>query len=161
MNRKISVIGLGYVGLPLAIAAAKANFRVVGIDLNNEKLKNFAAGIAVVEGVDSLELSKMIKSKNLIVTNDFSEIKESEIVVVCVPTPLTDKSEPDLSHILSATDQLAIHIDPKTLIIFESTVSPGTTRDILTPRIMKIFRVSMDELRVAFSPERTDPANLL
>ena len=161
MNRKISVIGLGYVGLPLAIAAAKANFRVVGIDLNNEKLKNFAAGIAVVEGVDSLELSRMIKSKDLTVTNDFSEIKESEIVVVCVPTPLTDKSEPDLSHILSATDQLAIHIDPETLIIFESTVSPGTTRDILTPRIMKIFRVSMDELRVAFSPERTDPANLL
>ena len=148
-------------GLPLAIAASKANFRVVGIDLNSEKLKNFAAGIEVVEGVDSLELSKMIKSKDLVVTNDFSEIKESEIVVVCVPTPLTDKSEPDLSHILSATDQLAVHIGPKTLIIFESTVSPGTTRDILTPRLMKISRISIDELLVAFSPERTDPANLL
>ena len=92
-------------GLPLAISASKANFKVVGIDLNSEKLKSFAAGIEVVEGVDSLELSKMIKSKDLVVTNDFSEIKGSEIVVVCVPTPLTDKSEPDLSHILSATDQ--------------------------------------------------------
>ena len=148
-------------GLPLAIAASKANFKVVGIDLNSEKLKNFEAGIEVVEGVDSLELSKMIKSKDLVVTNDFSEIKGSEIVVVCVPTPLTDKSEPDLSYILSATDQLAVHIGPKTLIIFESTVSPGTTRDILTPRLMKITRVSMDELLVAFSPERTDPANLM
>lgn len=161
MNRKISVIGLGYVGLPLAIAAAKANFRVVGVDINGEKLEKFKQGIQVVEGVSSFELTELIESKSLIVTSDFLAIKESEIVVVCVPTPLTDKSEPDLSYILSATDELANYVNTNTLVIFESTVSPGTTREILTPRISAKSGVSASDLLVAFSPERTDPANLL
>jgi len=158
---EIAVIGLGYVGLPLAIAAAKAGFQVTGIDLDKNKINNIQNSFSNVEGIDNNDLDSLIKDGKLAVTNDFSRIKESKIVIVCVPTPLTLDEQPDLSFVIDATKQLSIHIKEDTLVIFESTVSTGTTRNILTPIITEVSKLSQDKFLVAFSPERIDPANLI
>ena len=160
MVDEIAVIGLGYVGLPLAIAAAKAGFYVTGIDLDKNKINDIQNGFSSIEGIDISDLGNSIKEKKLAVTNDFSRIKQSRIVIVCVPTPLTLDHQPDLSFVVDATEQLSIHIKEDTLVIYESTVSTGTTRNILTPLIADLSKLSQDKFLVAFSPERIDPANL-
>lgn len=159
MSRKISIIGLGYVGLPLAITASTRGFKVIGIDKNVERLNLLKTGSSGVEGIDKSDLLAAINSCRLELSNDYADIDGSEIVLICVPTPLNNLSMPDLSHLESAAKSIAPYIRQGTLIILESTVEPGTTRNFVLPIIENGSGLDKNEFLIAFSPERIDPLN--
>jgi len=156
---QVGVIGLGYVGLPLAVAAANSGFQVLGIDTNDDKIENIINGTLSIDGVRQEELVQLFQSRKLNVSTEYKLLEKSEIVVICVPTPLTENHKPDLEFVLNATGELAKHIKKDTLIILESTVSPGTTREVLAPLIEQNSDLTCDDYFLAFSPERIDPAN--
>jgi len=159
MNKQISVIGLGYVGLPLAVAAAKSSYKVFGIDLDSEKINTINKGIPSVEGICDSELLSLIKNGKLTARTDYSSIIDSEVVLICVPTPLTENSEPDLSFLELAVKCMAENLSRGTLVILESTVSTGTTQKIVIPMIEKYSKLDISEIHLVFSPERIDPIN--
>ena len=152
---KVSIIGQGYVGLSLAIAAEKAGHQVVGFDVNAALVKQLQSGISHVEGVNSSELQS---AKNYVPTSDASRINGSEIVIIAVPTPLDERRQPDLSYLNSACQIIARNLKNKALIINESTSFPGTLRDLISAQIEK--ETGLGHLYAA-SPERVDPGNLL
>lgn len=153
------MIGLGYVGLPLVIETLKANFIVYGIDVNTQKIDNIKSGIVDVEGVDVQNILDELENRNLFLKSDFSSVAEVDIVVICVPTPLTLEHEPDLSYISSAIIQISEFLKNGALIIIESTVGPGTMRDLVLPLIEKKSNLNRNEFYLAYSPERVDPLN--
>jgi UDP-N-acetyl-D-glucosamine dehydrogenase len=157
--RKVAIIGQGYVGLPLAVVAAQSGIQTVGIEINPKKVELLNLGISDVEDVKSSDLASLINKKLYRVTSDYSSIKGVDIVVICVPTPLTTSGEPDLSLIVEATKSFSKHLSKGVLIILESTVAPGTTREILIPLIEKESGLSESNFDVAYSPERIDPSN--
>jgi len=152
---KVSIIGQGYVGLSLAIAAEKSGHQVVGFDVNAELVKQLQSGISHVEGVNSVELQS---AKNYVPTFDSSQINGSDIVIIAVPTPLDENRKPDLSYLNSACQIIAENLKNKALIINESTSFPGTLRDLISAQIEKAS--GLGHLYAA-SPERVDPGNLL
>ena len=156
---KISVVGLGYVGLPLAVAAAQSGYEVFGLDINEKKIADLNRGISIISDVKSFEISELILQKKLIVSTDFSNVRNCQIILICVPTPLNYKKLPDLTFIESAIKSFAKYLSRGSLIILESTVEPGTTRNILVPLLEQGSGLERSEFHVAFSPERIDPAN--
>ena len=152
---KVSIVGQGYVGLPLGLAALDGGHEVVGIDLNSEVTKQLAAGISTILDVSDTQIGSALLTQRYSFANDFKWVATSDIVVICVPTPLGIDRKPDLSHLTSALDAIATHMQPGTLIINESTVSPGTTRGLIKESLDKAG-VPYD---LAYSPERIDPAN--
>ena len=152
---KVSIIGQGYVGLSLAIAADKSGHQVVGFDVNDNLIKQLQNGVSHVEGVDSFELQS---ANNYMATSDSTQINGSEIVIIAVPTPLDENRKPDLSFINSACKIIAENLKNKALIINESTSFPGTLRDLISAQIEKAS--GLGHLYAA-SPERVDPGNLL
>lgn len=152
------VIGLGYVGLPLAVAAAKSGYEVYGLDIDDAKIESIKRGISPVEDISDIEIQDAI-SRNLKVGSDFSVAEKSNIVIICVPTPLDVDRKPDLSLIDAAVESFAKHLVKSTLVILESTVQPGTTRNYLVPLISKYSTLTPSEFNIAYSPERIDPAN--
>ena len=152
---KVAVVGQGYVGLPLAIAAAESGYEVVGIDTNESLVATLSKGISTIGDISDTEVAKVISSNKYTATTDFSEISTAEIVVVCVPTPLDSDRRPDLSFVESAFKEIARHLSDGALIINESTVAPGTTRSL----IARILETSGKSFDLAYSPERIDPAN--
>jgi len=154
----VSVVGLGYVGLPLAMSAAKAGYQVHGIEIDRGKLDQILSGKSPIEDVSDLEIGEVL-GENLSVGSDFSVIKNSSVVVICVPTPLSADRKPDLSFLESAVKSLAPHLNDSSLVILESTVQPGTTRNVLAALIVKHSRHSIEALQLAYSPERIDPLN--
>ena len=161
MNKKIAVIGLGYVGLPLALSASNSGYKVVGIDNNINKVNVLKAGGTSTEDIENFAVLNSINKGNLLISDDFSEISGSEVILICVPTPLNNYFKPDLSHIELAANSLSPYIQPGTLIILESTVEPGTTRNFLRPLLEEGSGLTSDQFFVAFSPERIDPSNHL
>ena len=159
MQQTVSVIGLGYVGLPLAISAAESGFEVFGIDLDMEKINMINSGNSNIEDISNARLSVQIEKGRLSATNNFEVIRDSSIVLICVPTPIGDDRKPDLRGVTSAVKLLSKFLDKGTLIILESTVAPGTTRDFLIPLIEKSSNMHRNDLEFAFSPERIDPTN--
>lgn len=159
MKDKVVIIGLGYVGLPLAIAAAKSGYSVVGIDLNTEKVSRINNGSSPVEDIDDTQIQELLLSSSFRASHDYSEIREAKIVLICVPTPLLKNQLPDLSNVASAAQSLSKHLDKGSLVILESTVAPGTTRDFLAPLIRSNKNIDKTEIELAFSPERIDPLN--
>jgi UDP-N-acetyl-D-glucosamine dehydrogenase len=157
---KISVVGLGYVGLPLAVAAAQSGFEVAGIDINEKKIKDINNGIFNEQDVSSDEICELVNQKKLIGSTDFSHIRDSQIILICVPTPLISEKLPDLSFIENAVKSVAKNLAKNSLLILESTVAPGTTRNYIMPLILEQTNYSSDEIQIAFSPERIDPANV-
>jgi UDP-N-acetyl-D-glucosamine dehydrogenase len=157
--KNIVVIGQGYVGLPISIAAASAGFEVIGLDKNAEKVVNLNLGISRIEDISDFELKKYINSGNYRATEDYSVIKNADVVLICVPTPLSDKGIPDLAFLHEASFNLAKFLKRDTLIVLESTVEPGTTRDYLVPLLESGSNYLRSEFDVAFSPERIDPTN--
>ena len=153
------MIGQGYVGLPLALAAAQSGYHVTGIDVSQAKIKALANGISFIEDISSTTLQELLASGNYIPTCNFESIANSEVVVICVPTPLDENKEPDLSYIENALCEILKYLQPDTLIILESTVAPGTTRNFLANYITLNSKISGDQCFVAFSPERIDPGN--
>ena len=156
---KVCVIGQGYVGLPLAIASAQAGDEVTGIDTNQILVTSLNNGIDHIKGQDSPELKKLIKNGRYRATIDFNSVKECNIVIICVPTPLDSEGQPDLQILLEVTKNLAHNLTKKILIIYESTVAPGTIRGEVLPILIRDSKLSQDDLKVAYSPERIDPSN--
>jgi len=159
MNSKVSVVGQGYVGLPLALAAAKMDYSVVGIDTDKKRVDNLQRGISNIEDIDIHELKICLQNKSYTPNNDFSSIKDSKIVLICVPTPLNENGNPDLTFIVNATTEVGKCLKKGTLVVIESTVATGTTREVLLPILIKESGLSRVEVLLAFSPERIDPLN--
>jgi len=153
---KVAIIGQGYVGLPIAVHAAKAGYEVVGFDLNSRLVSDLNSGISHIEDISDNELAEIIQSGSYSATNNPEDITGAEIAVIAVPTPLDDNREPDLSFIESACDILAKNLSVSALIINESTSYPGTLRNLIAKRINENSSISH---RYAISPERVDPGN--
>jgi len=154
---RTAVIGLGYVGLPLAVELASAGFHVVGIDVDVRRVEAINAGQSYIGDVPAADLAAMVRAGRLSATTDFSGLRECDAVSICVPTPLSKTRDPDLSYVMSAADAVAAHVHAGMLIVLESTTYPGTTDEIIVPRIVHNgLRVGQDVF-VAFSPERIDP----
>jgi len=152
---RVAVVGQGYVGLPLALAASRVGHNVVGIDSNPELVALLASGKSPILDITDGEIDVAIKSGSYTATTESHSIKDSEIVVICVPTPLDDSHNPDLTSLESAIKTIATYLAPGTLVINESTVAPGTTRTLLATTL-EATQLPFD---LAYSPERIDPAN--
>jgi UDP-N-acetyl-D-glucosamine dehydrogenase len=159
MKDSVSVVGLGYVGLPLAIAAAKSGYKVTGIDLNEIKVSEINKGISQIEDIDSVELSDLVRTGKIKAESNYASIEDAEIVAICVPTPLLENKLPDLSYLESAAKSIKGKLTEKSLLILESTVAPGTTREFLAPLLEFDFDKPERNFKLAFSPERIDPMN--
>ena len=159
MIKQISVIGQGYVGLPLALAACGAGYTVVGIDNNAIKIKKLQSGDSGIEDVRSINITNYLKSDKYKPTLEYSEVSNSSIILICVPTPLTENNSIDLSAIEGAAKEVSKYLNKNSLVILESTVGPGTTRDFLVPILERGSGLSKEDFYVAFSPERIDPLN--
>jgi UDP-N-acetyl-D-glucosamine dehydrogenase len=155
----IGVIGLGYVGLPLAVAFAESGARVVGVDLDARRVAAVAAGRSFIEDVPAATLAPLVRAGRLDATDDVTALKEADAVVICVPTPLGKSKEPDISFIVSAADAVASIIRTGQLIVLESTTYPGTTQEVLLPRFEARGLSAGRDFFLAFSPERIDPGN--
>src|SRR5215475_4225148 len=156
---KVGIVGLGYVGLPLAVEFAKAGFEVTGIDLLESKVAHLRAGESYVQDVGSDEVRSLVDSGKLRATTDFSVIAELDTINICVPTPLRKTKDPDMSYIVSACEEIAKYFHPGVLGILESTTYPGTTEELVLPMLSNSgMRVGVDFF-LCFSPERVDPGN--
>ena len=137
MNSEVSVIGLGYVGLPAAIAASKSGFKVIGIDINVELVDTLNKGTSNVTDVLNSDLKNALLDKKFEASSDFALIRNSEVVLICVPTPLKGGGKPDLSFVEAATKSVAKHLKKGSVLILESTVMPGVTKDVVLPLVEK------------------------
>jgi UDP-N-acetyl-D-glucosamine dehydrogenase len=154
----VGILGLGYVGLPLAVVFADAGFTVTGIDPDNRKVGALLEGKSYIQDVSSEQVARLVSAGRLNATTDFSALKEIDAVSVCVPTPLRKTGDPDLSFILSATEEMAKYMHSGMVVVLESTTYPGTTREIMQPKLEeKEGLVTGEDFFLAFSPERVDP----
>jgi UDP-N-acetyl-D-glucosamine dehydrogenase len=155
---KIFILGLGYVGLPLAVVFAKAGFNVTGIDPIQEKVDLLNQGKSYILDVADQQLDSLVKNNKLRASTDFSLLKDADAVSICVPTPLRKTGDPDLSFIISATESLSQFMHPGMVIVLESSTYPGTTREMVLPRLEECCNLEVgEEFFLAFSPERVDP----
>jgi len=155
----IGVIGLGYVGLPLVVRFCEEGFRMLGFDVDSKKVALLKRGKSYLKSIPSHQISNVIRSGLLDVTDDFSRLSEPDCILICVPTPLTEKMEPDLQYIERTTEDIRKHLRKGQLIVLESTSYPGTTEELVLPRLESTgFKVGRDFF-LAFSPEREDPGN--
>ena len=155
----VGVVGLGYVGLPLAVLQAKTGYRVVGIDEAAEKVARVNRGENYISDVDVAELQQVVRAGRLSATREFGALRECDVVLICVPTPLTRNKEPDISAIIKVTRELTKHLHPDLLVVLESTTYPGTTEGVLLPMLAQSGLKIGQEIYLAFSPERVDPGN--
>jgi UDP-N-acetyl-D-glucosamine dehydrogenase len=158
-NASAAVIGLGYVGLPLALEIASAGFHVVGIDLDQNKINKLKDGTSYIGDVSDKTVASAIKTGQFTPTSDFTALREVDTVSICVPTPLSKSRDPDISFILAATEEIRKYLHAEQLIVLESTTYPGTTDELILPELESSgLRVGKD-FCLAFSPERIDPGN--
>lgn len=155
----VGVCGLGYVGLPLATAAAEVGFRVIGFDIDSIKVEEIAKGRSYIDAVSSDRLSALVVRSRLSATSDFLELARCDVVILCVPTPLSRQREPDLSFVRRTAADVAHSLRPGQLIVLESTSYPGTTDSVLKPILEAGGLISGRDFFVGFSPEREDPGN--
>jgi UDP-N-acetyl-D-glucosamine dehydrogenase len=155
----VSVIGLGYVGLPLALEFAYAGYQVTGIDTNNNRVAEINAGHCPVQDISSAELQQVVNMGRLRATWDFTVLQDVDTISICVPTPLGKSKDPDISYIIDVTDAICMHLHPGQLIVLESTTYPGTTDEVILPRMQATGLRPGNDFFLAFSPERIDPAN--
>lgn len=161
-ERKITVgvVGLGYVGLPLAVEKAKAGFRTIGFDVQEEKVKQVNAGHNYIGDVVDAELAQLVNNGMLSATSDFSFIKEVDFVAICVPTPLDIHQEPDISYVENSAKSIAGYLTKGTVVVLESTTYPGTTEELIKPILEKGSGLECGkDFYLGFSPERVDPGN--
>jgi UDP-N-acetyl-D-glucosamine dehydrogenase len=156
---RVGIVGLGYVGLPLATEFAKAGFHVTGIDVQDSKVDGLNRGESHVQDVPADEVAQFVRQKRFHATTDFSVVSELDTINICVPTPLRKTKDPDMSFIVSAVDEIAKHFHPGLLIILESTTYPGTTDELLLPTFEKLGYKAGEDFFLCFSPERVDPGN--
>jgi len=157
-SANVVVLGLGYVGLPLAAVLADAGYKVVGVDPDVEKVSKLNQGISYIDDVESDVIKKHVDKGVLTATDDFSVVSDADAVSICVPTPLRKTRDPDLSYIVKVSESITPYIHPGMVVVLESTTYPGTTRELLLPQLIgeKKLKVGKDFF-LAFSPERVDP----
>ncbi|MDG1169653.1 MAG: nucleotide sugar dehydrogenase, partial [Sulfitobacter sp.] len=153
----VGIIGLGYVGLPLAVAAARSGFGVIGFDVDASKVARLYAGQSYIEAVTPDDLA--LTQSQCRWTHDFAQIAECDVVVICVPTPLNHHREPDLSFVEDTARMIAQHMTRDTLVVLESTTWPGTTDEVLKPILASSGHAPGRDIFVGYSPEREDPGN--
>lgn len=157
---KAGVIGLGYVGLPLAVEIAKAGFETVGFDVVSEKVEKINAGENYISDVADDDLKLLVERKKLVATNDFEFIENVDFIAICVPTPLDLHQQPDITYIKNSVEQIGKHLKQGTMVVLESTTYPGTTTEIAKPILEEYSKLKCGEdFYLAFSPERIDPGN--
>lgn len=156
---KATVLGQGYVGLPLAITASRFGYTIYGLDNNDEKIALLKSGKSIIEDLTDEVVKKSVDSKHYLPTIDQSVISDSEIILICVPTPLSKDHKPDLGALISATTTVGKYLKVGALVIVESTIEPGTCRNILLPILLKESGLTLDGFDLAYSPERIDPTN--
>ena len=156
---RVGIIGLGYVGLPLAVEFAQAGYHVVGIDTDSSKVDALNRGDCYITDISADLFSDMVSTGRLRATQDYGAIGELDAISICVPTPLRKTRDPDMSYVVAAADQIAKHLRPGTLIILESTTYPGTTAEVVLPIMIGNGYVVGEDIFLAYSPERIDPAN--
>ncbi len=154
----VAVCGLGYVGLPLVCAIAKG-FKMLGFDIDAQKIASLNAGDSYIGHIPSSSIAPLVKSGYFAATNDFRRIREADVILICVPTPLTRHREPDLSYVIATASSIAENARPGQLIILESTTYPGTTTEVMAPIFLEKGLQSGRDIFLAFSPEREDPGN--
>ena len=155
----VGIVGLGYVGLPLAVEFAKAGYKTIGFDVQTKKVESVNAGHNYIGDIVGDTLKDMVKSGKLSATSDFSFIKGVDAVAICVPTPLDKYQQPDISYVKSSTESVAQYVHRGMVIILESTTYPGTTEELLKPILEKSGLKCGEDFYLAFSPERVDPGN--
>jgi len=158
-SARVGIVGLGYVGLPLATEFAKAGFHVTGIDVQDAKVDGLNRGISHVQDVPSEGVAELVAQKRFRATTDFSVVGELDTINICVPTPLRKTKDPDMSFIVSAVEEIAKHFHRGLLVILESTTYPGTTDELLLPTFEKLGFKAGEDFFLCFSPERVDPGN--
>jgi len=156
---KTGIIGLGYVGLPLAVEMAKAGFQVTGIDLSQEKVNALNRGVSYIPDVPSQTVESFVAADRLRATQSLAAVAELDTINICVPTPLRKNKDPELSYIIAAVEVIRNHIRPGQLIILESTTYPGTTREVVLPILEESGLKAGSDFFLAYSPERVDPGN--
>jgi UDP-N-acetyl-D-glucosamine dehydrogenase len=155
----VGVIGLGYVGLPLAVEFASVGHRVIGFDVDTPRTEVINSGVSYIPDVPTESVKALVEKGVLSATSDFSQLAETDAVIICVPTPLRKTKEPDISYILAAVEQVAAHLHSPQLVILESTTYPGTTDEVLMPMLKETGLKPDEDFFLAFSPERVDPGN--
>jgi UDP-N-acetyl-D-glucosamine dehydrogenase len=155
----VGVIGLGYVGLPLALAFADRGFRILGFDVDSRKVEQLNRGASYIPHLDARRIADVVDSGRLQATADFDRLAEPDVIVICVPTPLDLHQEPDMTYIVSTSEDVADRLRPGQLVVLESTTYPGTTDELMRERLEAGGLILGEEFFLAFSPEREDPGN--
>ena len=155
----VGVVGLGYVGLPLAVEKAKAGFKTIGFDVQKEKVELVNSGVNYIGDVVDDELKEIVDAGMLKATTDFSFVKDVDFIAICVPTPLDAHQMPDISYVKSSTEQIAKYLTKGTMVVLESTTYPGTTEELLKPILETSGLKCGEDFYLGFSPERVDPGN--
>ena len=155
----LGIVGMGYVGLPLMLAATAAGFRVTGFDIDAPKVAGLNVGRSPLEHIGHAGIEAVVKAGRFSATGDFAEIAAVDAILICVPTPLGPHREPDLSFVTGTLDSLMPHLRPGQLVVLESTTWPGTTREVVTPMLEAAGFVAGETIFIAYSPEREDPGN--
>lgn len=155
----VGVIGLGYVGLPLAVEFGRGGLDVIGFDLDERRVTTINSGQSYIPDVPTAQVQALTERGKLKATTDFSNLKNTDVAIICVPTPLRKTKEPDISYILAASEQVAANLHSPQLIILESTTYPGTTEEVLLPMLEETGMALDKDFYLAFSPERVDPGN--
>jgi UDP-N-acetyl-D-glucosamine dehydrogenase len=156
---RTGIVGLGYVGLPLAVEFAQAGFHVTGIDVSQSKVEKLQRGESYIGDVSTETLASLCTAQKIVATTDFSVIRDLDTINICVPTPLRKTKDPDMSYIVSACEEIAQYLHPGMLIVLESTTYPGTTDELVRPMLEKTGLVAGKDFFLCFSPERVDPGN--
>jgi len=155
----IGIVGLGYVGLPLAVAFSQAGFKVLGFDMQQKRVDSVNKGQSYIADVSNESLSAAVGNKLLQATTAQNRLKKVDAVCICVPTPLTKTKEPDLSYVIQQSEELSGYLQPGQLVVLESTTYPGTTREVMLPILERSGMKAGQDFYLAFSPERVDPGN--
>lgn len=158
----VGVVGLGYVGLPLAVEKAKAGFKTIGFDVQDQKVEMVNAGKNYIGDVVDSDLEKLVEEGMLQATTDFSFVKNVDFIAICVPTPLDSHQQPDISYVRSSTEAVSKYLKKETMVVLESTTYPGTTEELIKPILEEGSGLKCGEdFYLGFSPERVDPGNLI
>lgn len=160
-NAKLGVVGLGYVGLPLAVEKAKAGYKTIGFDIQESKVDLVNAGVNYIGDVVNEDLENLVRLGFLSATTDFSQVASADCVCICVPTPLDEYQQPDISYVKASAESIVPYMHKDMLIVLESTTYPGTTEELLKPILEKSGLKCGVDFYLAFSPERVDPGNLI
>ncbi len=154
---KLGIVGIGYVGLPLAVAFAEEGFQVVGIDVDETKVTTLNQGVSYIQDIPSQDLAPLVQSGHLRASSDFADLADLDAIIICVPTPLSKTRDPDISFIINVAEKIAHHGAENKLVVLESTTYPGTTEEVVLPRLINNGDRAGTDFFLAFSPERIDP----